>query len=193
MKHLLDIISKGCYDDTNAYGTDQALEKDVVSTYGELLPDSINEILTKLKIHQRDVIYDLGSGTGRVCLQIYLEKRARCVGIEYIKKRHDTAVKSLEELKAMKKNIRKLEFYQGNFLKHKWNDATVVYMCNLCFGDDLTKKILAKVKRECKSLRYIVCCKELSETFIEKVMEFNTPSSWDTKTTTYVYTMKRKA
>ena len=51
--------------------------------YGEILPKGIRKLYSKLDIQVNDIVYDLGSGTGKVVLQFAIETAAgTCHGIE---------------------------------------------------------------------------------------------------------------
>jgi len=144
---ILNKISKDCNEDNSGFVTQEKKHKNVVTIYGELLTESVTEILDKLNIKKNDVFYDLGSGTGRICLQVYLEKDIKCIGIEYVKPRHEIAEKSLELLKKIYKNTRKIKFINGDFFDTDWSDATIIYICNTCYGKAVTNKILKKMKK----------------------------------------------
>ena len=52
-------------------------------TYGELTPAGVRKLLDYLRLTDRDVFYDLGSGTGKVVLQAAMSvPLKKCVGIE---------------------------------------------------------------------------------------------------------------
>lgn len=70
-------------------------------TYGEVKVHSIeSHVIPGLKLQDDDVFYDLGSGTGKIPLQVAMYcvangiKNVRCVGIELAKQRSDIATKA---------------------------------------------------------------------------------------------------
>jgi predicted RNA methylase len=159
----------------------------VVSTYGEILPESIGKILKKIKIKDSDIFYDLGSGTGRVCFQIYLEKNIKCIGIEYVKNRYDLSVISNNKLENSK-----ITFINDDFFNINWRNATIIYICNTCHPMDLMNKIVNKITEECKDLRYLILCKNL-ETIpnnFRLIKEFNVKSSWSDYSRIFIYKIK---
>jgi SAM-dependent methyltransferase len=183
----LNHVSKSCKEDGTAYGSNDVLPKTVDATYGELLPESLHNILLNMKLGPRDVFYDLGCGTGRICLQVYMETGARCTGIEFVKKRYDIAQCSLALYKNTYKKTRKVKFVLGDFFKYDWSDATCIFMCNTCFNEAITKRILKKLSN-CKSLRYVFTVKSLPpHPMLRLRTELNTPTSWSESTTSYIY------
>ena len=44
-----------------------------------------------------------------------------------------------------------IEFFNGDFLKFNWKDASILLMNSTCFTQDLVDKITMKAERECKS------------------------------------------
>lgn len=184
---ILNKISKDCNEDSSGFITQDKKHKNVVTIYGELLPESVTEILDKLNIKKNDVFYDLGSGTGRICLQVYLEKDIRCVGIEYVKPRYEIAEKSLKFLKKIYKNTKKINFINSDFFDIDWSDATIIYICNTCMGKTITNKILKKIK-DLPKLKYVFTVSELpSVKFLNLKETILTPTSWSKDTYTYIY------
>jgi precorrin-6B methylase 2 len=179
----LEEISTSCQIDKTAFTVSGSVaSKDVHTTYGEITPTGVSTIIDKLKINSRDVFYDLGSGTGRVCLQMYLDTRAKCVGIESVPSRHDIAMQSANKLRT-----NKLCFYKGNFMTRDWSDATVVYICNTCFSDELHERIVTKLRKTCKKLRALVCMKAIESEWLQLVSTIPTPTSWSSSSTCAVY------
>jgi 16S rRNA A1518/A1519 N6-dimethyltransferase RsmA/KsgA/DIM1 with predicted DNA glycosylase/AP lyase activity len=184
---ILNKISKDCNEDNSGFITQEKKHKNVVTIYGELLPQSVTQILDRLNVKKNDVFYDLGSGTGRICLQVYLEKDIKCTGIEYVKPRHDIAEKSLDLLKKQYKNTRKIKFINGDFFDTDWSDATIIYICNTCMGKTITNKILKKIK-DLQKLKYVFTVSELPSTkFLNLKETMKAPTSWSEDTYAYIY------
>jgi hypothetical protein len=49
-----------------------------------------------------------------------------------------------------------IEFFNGDFLKFNWKDASILLMNSTCFTQDLVDKITIKAERECKSGAIII-------------------------------------
>ena len=82
-----------------------SLPTDKSLTYGEVLPSSVERhVLPLLALRDGDVVVDLGSGTGKIPLQIALAARAlglngvSCRGVELARERHDAARRAYAKL-----------------------------------------------------------------------------------------------
>ncbi len=187
---VLNKISQGCKDDTTPYGNTDKIPSTVIDTYGELMPESVSLIIKRLNINKNDIFFDLGCGTGRICFQIYLEKDIKCVGIEYVQKRYDLAIKYLLNLKKQYKNTRKVKIIKNDFFNEDFSQGTIFYMCNTCLPEEVIKKLLKKL-RTCPKLRYVFVMKELPQNEIHRFLRLketlDTPTSWSTTTNTHIY------
>src|SRR5205823_2256234 len=67
-------------------------------TYGEILSPSLAQLIQKLALTKNDVLFDLGSGAGKVCIQVALSSPAKAVGIELSATRHALAQKIKQKL-----------------------------------------------------------------------------------------------
>lgn len=119
-------------------------EKGGNPTYGEITPQGLAQLIEHYQniLDKNAVLYDLGSGIGKVATQVALTTPARAVGIELSPTRHAIAANIKNEL--VRKNILtedKLQFIEGNILDVNLNNATVIFMCSTCFSDELMKKI----------------------------------------------------
>ena len=139
-----------------------------------LYKDSINE----------GIFYDLGSGTGKPVIAMSLmHKFKKLKGIEFlenliklsqqIKNGYDDSInKKFERNKELfsfdKPNI--IEFIQGDFLKHNWEDASIIFANSTCFSSEMINNIAEKANKECKKGTIII-------TFTKKLSKLN--SDWD--------------
>lgn len=185
---MLNDISTSCTINRAAYHVaNKKIPASVTTIYGELLEESITKLFSEIQVKKNDVFYDLGSGTGHVVLQVALEHGIRSTGIEYVTNRCNEAQASLDKLVDSKHRIaKKITFICGDFLKQDLMDATIIYMANTCFTDDLMTKLL-KLFKKCPKLRYVLALKEIVDPFLtlEKTMILAT--SWSAETTTYIY------
>lgn len=127
-------------------------------TYGEIKPESLTTLLQEIGITKKDVLYDLGSGTGKVVVQSYLEfPFKKVVGIELSEHRYKQAMHAIEQLKkrGLIKKKRTINFIQGDIVEASYKDATVIYMCSTCFSDELMTKLAGKISQLKKGTRVI--------------------------------------
>ena len=139
-------------------------------------PNKINEGL----------FYDLGSGTGKAVLAMSLmHKFKKCIGIEYldnliqlsqgIKQNYDQSIINIFESNRQLFSIDNpniIEFIQGDFFKHSWEDATIIFANSTCFSMDMIKNIAEKANKECKSGTIII-------TFTKRLTKLN--ADWELK------------
>jgi len=147
------------------------------SYYGELSKQAVKIFIQESQLTDNDIVCDLGSGAGKMVIQIAIESNAiKVIGIELSPTRYNCAVKSLETLKNIeeKQNNRnnkynsnnKIKFIEGDIIGENWNDATVVYCSWTAFSDELKQKIVEKALIECNNLRWLIVSEEMS--WIEK-------------------------
>jgi precorrin-6B methylase 2 len=152
-------------DSRDVYRVDKNnLEKGVYATYGEIKFDSIEDLIKEANITKDDIFYDLGSGSGKVVMQVYTNTSLnKAVGIEYFKKRHMMSEHALKKLYNFYpnnlENNKILTYYQGNILNFDITDATVIFMCSTCFNTDLMDGIFEKIK-QCPNIRMVISLKE---------------------------------
>lgn len=73
-----------------------------------------------LGIGKKDIVYELGSGNGKMCFIINRLTQARCVGFELTWWTHLWAVLRLRKHSH-------IEFRRENFFNADWSEATVIY------------------------------------------------------------------
>jgi len=101
----------------------------------------VEQMVRHLGLSQDDVFYELGSGNGRVVFGVEALSGARAVGYESTLWTHLWA--------SLRKRWRraKARLVYGNFFKHNWSEATVIY-CYLY--PPLMSSVGAKVLAECR-------------------------------------------
>lgn len=183
--HLLNEISTE--GNSSSFGNTQEITSNVIATYGEILQSGISLILSKIILTPDDLFLDLGSGTGRVVLQVYLEKGVSSCGIEFIEKRHKIAEQSLLDLQS-KVNHPLILFIQGDFFTMDWSQATIIFMCNTCFSPEMTEKIKKKMLT-CKKLRYVIVLREFytKPDWLTVQDNFMVPCTWTDETDVTIY------
>jgi hypothetical protein len=117
-------------------------KKNISETYGEILFSGVNQLLSSVNLTERDVFFDLGSGLGKLVLQVFMLSPAREVcGIELIPELHQQANlmadRTKRELPWFYTNGRQLRLMQGSFLSVSFSGATVVLISSPCFSPDL--------------------------------------------------------
>ncbi len=124
------------------------------STYGEISYDSLQYILDREPFSPNDIVYDLGSGVGKVVMQIFLNTPAhKVIGLELSASRNSNAQQALNSFQSMlhysrykyiNNKKRELAFHNEDILKANIDDATIIYMCSTCFAPELLEKLVDK-------------------------------------------------
>jgi hypothetical protein len=113
--------------------------------YGELTKSGVESLWKFLKTiyNPTDVLYDIGSGNGKLLLHLSLiSDFSKLIGIEKNKIRHQY---SLEISKtSIFKNV---DFICDDVLNHSLSDANIIFMNDVVFGEDLVQKIISKLKK----------------------------------------------
>tara|TARA_Y100000385_G_scaffold287717_1_gene352555 strand:+ start:1474 stop:2046 length:573 start_codon:yes stop_codon:yes gene_type:complete len=119
------------------------------STYGEITQIGTNNIVEKFKdyFNTNTVFYDLGSGLGKMVIHIGVEYGVKkSIGIEYSKERYEGALFLKESFAKEHNNI---EFHCGNYILHDLSDATVIYLDNTCFPDEIFLRMYEGLTKGC--------------------------------------------
>ncbi len=164
--------------------------EDPSETSGEILPPSITKLLQVLALTPNDIVVDLGSGTGKLAAQIFLESAASEVwGIELRKELHDIALianqRMQRELSEFYKNNRQLHFFCGNFLEQNINRITVAIINSVCISQQTVLELEEKLNG-IPSLRYVLTTRPMVTLNMPFLKAIRIECSWDTALC-YVY------
>jgi hypothetical protein len=168
----------------------------VYLTYGTISKKGVRQLLKDIPLSANDVFYDLGSGIGNVCMQVFQESRVKkCVGIEYDIERHNHALEDAREASdvsdvsdvSKRETGRDLQFRNENFMQSDISDATVLFTDSIMFSLKTLRQLETKVRASCPNLRYFVSMRKLPKS---TALSYNhmryVPASWG-KSHYYVY------
>ena len=155
------------------------------TTYGEVVPESIwKHVLPAMKLTAADVFCDVGSGTGKIPLQVALQTPCRrSVGVEFVKSRHDIGVAALDRLRALAAAdsriltdattaaavtaaVDRVDLIQGDACDPgvPLDDVTAIFINNTVFQPDLMARILDRIaslpKLRVVRARAHACCSQ---------------------------------
>lgn len=150
----------------SGFGPDHVCEGSGTSAgamgYGEITYDGMEPLYSALRLQQGDVVYDLGSGLGKLVLYLALRGDAtRCVGIEVGERRHSLAEQAAARLKedlakgelALKPSA--FDLVLGDIRHNLYRDATIVIFSNLCMDMSLNAHALRNFCK-CPDLKTII-------------------------------------
>jgi ubiquinone/menaquinone biosynthesis C-methylase UbiE len=118
-------------------------------TYGEIRPAALARLLDRLALGKRDVLYDLGSGIGKVVVQAAMSVQARrIVGVELVASRHAIAERVLARARERELlSTRRVDLLCADFMRVDVSDATVVYTCSTAFSDAFMRAVARRLAR----------------------------------------------
>ncbi len=172
-------------------------------TYGEALYETIKIILDDVPQELKDggKFVDLGSGTGKVCFQAYLDYPfAQVIGIELSQKRFDTSLDIYELLqeRGLLAKDRTLKFICEDFTKSKLKGTTVIYMCSTCYSNELMDILAEKISKLEPGMQVITlkAFPNPEKYRLTLIREYKLPMTWSKDTggsPVHVYELQPKA
>lgn len=160
------------------------------ATYGEILPKSVRHLLTDLKLTKEDVFYDLGSGVGKVAVQVYFESPVqKSVGVELSDTRHAGAMQVYDQLKKNNKlqDGRSLVLLHENILDTNIQDATVIFLCSTCYSNDLMESLADRIQALKPGARVLTLKKFKDRPTFKLVKVYELPMTWSESNTVHLY------
>jgi ubiquinone/menaquinone biosynthesis C-methylase UbiE len=157
-------------------------EKGYAITYGELTLEGLKKIMNKVDSKKDDKVFvDLGSGNGNIVINAIKEhpNLYKSIGIEFSKSRHETAENNLKKQKASIK--KRVKFLNNDILDDgfDYSDFDIIYISNLCFSDEINKRLSEKINNECNEDTHIFCSRPLHQlSNIPPPKIFQVPQTW---------------
>jgi len=153
-------------------------------TYGEILRSGVDSIIEKInkykKISDKDLFVDIGSGSGKLVLHTAIKSNIKTfVGIEIVPQRQRYSKYIQNKIDVGDKSVFFLEKDVRNF---DLSVATIVFMNDVCFDDDLSNYIYSNMSKGCHFItsKFMKECKILKE-------EFTVDVSWGNKLKLFYY------
>lgn len=155
--------------DTNVSVSDPDMGELVKNTYGEILHESVEDLIKLIGVTKDDVFYDLGSGNGKVVLQFFINSPAsKAYGIEYFPERSFISERALKKAyklfpKLLDSDDRIISYQIKNIKNiHYLDNATIIFMCSTCYPSELLDIIYKKIEdlKDKSKLRYVITHKE---------------------------------
>jgi len=168
-----------------------ALRPGRVHVYGELTTVGVRQLVRATGLAAGDRFFDLGSGTGRVVLQVAASvPGARCVGIEVSGSRHEAACAVRSRTVAMGLVARRqCVFLHQDLREAEFRRATVLFANSTCFPAHLLRH-LAETIAEMRRGVVFASLQELQAGVarrFESLGEHPCATSWDRAHSVHVY------
>lgn len=168
----------------------------VITTYGEITQKGLSVFLPYYRQTASNHFLDLGSGTGTSLLRFHslFPGATSIMGIEYLQERHHAAVAKIqsafddapEPICDSEYHHRAFHLYCGNFFDSQFSkvveQASLVYVSNLCFGEELNDKLSALLRLNRQAV--VVSSKRLSRL---GSMPTTLDQSWNSETLGYIW------
>mmetsp|Transcript_147622 Transcript_147622/g.257467 ORF Transcript_147622/g.257467 Transcript_147622/m.257467 type:complete len:332 (+) Transcript_147622:153-1148(+) len=183
----------------------EVVPRDVDSSnlhYGEVTYAGMENLYRALRLGRGDVFYDLGSGVGKMVLYVALRGEAsRSVGLEVGEKRHrlaETACSCLaskldlqrkgctSSLPALAVDCTEFAVLLADITKHRYHDATVVMMANVCIGMGSQNRTMDSLMK-CASLKRLVCTTPIEHLRLRLAGTVRVSCTWANVTSWHVY------
>lgn len=177
-QHYIDIIYNKILiaDSVNGH--------DVTQANGEILASSMNLLLSKLSLTEDDIFFDLGSGSGKLVLQVFLQTNVKeCVGIEVSSALYQQSVCALnqiqQELPLFFADNRKISFVRGDFFETSFAKATILLINSTCFSQAMLIKLSSLINQQ-TAIRYVLTLRPLYNLKNMKLVKIiRVQCSWD--------------
>jgi hypothetical protein len=166
----------------------------VKSTYGEILFDSVEKLISVINTRPTDIFYDLGSGNGKVVMQMFLNSNvAKSYGIEFYRERSynaEIALKNMYKLYPKTLDGDRIISYQIQNIKDLYflDNATIIFMCSTCYPSELLDAVYTKLLKS-SNIRCVITHKEYPKflTFLPILKKIVLPCTWNTDLTWHIY------
>jgi SAM-dependent methyltransferase len=171
------------------------------TTYGEVAEGGMKSLSDKFQEHgpitnfppEQRAFFDIGCGIGRLNLGMaILHPEIQSKGVEIVPDRVRFAHQALERLRA-RQIAQRVQITHGSFLdvSYSYSSACWIFFSNLCFEEEVQKKLVEKLEAECKPGCIIICSRELltSENSPFEKIEHGVPvqMTWSNTSTCFVY------
>ncbi len=157
--------------------------------YGEINHQALSKLLTHLKAGERDILYDLGSGVGKVVIHALLaSKIKKAYGVELSEARHNEALQARTRAQEFDNSIAKrCVLLNDDLLNITPSDATIIYTCSTAFSKIFMKKLVIHLSA-LRNPFALVTLQELPETshfILQDKLKLD--MSWTRQTAVHIY------
>jgi hypothetical protein len=156
-------------------------------SYGEITKKGVQTIIEKISkykdIKESDVFVDIGSGCGKLVLQMAVKTNFRnLVGIEIVDIRNKYAKSILEQITPIDDKDKKVFFINKDVKEFDLSICKIVFINNVLFESNLNNLIYDRLPDGCHIISMVPFnkCKFLKDTFDVEV-------SWSEKNKVYYY------
>jgi tRNA G46 methylase TrmB len=188
-KRLLNKLYKDVWAFTIPKHDDLAIrETKSSSLYGEITFGGVEALINYLRLGEDDVFVDLGSGVGKVVMQIAMTSSVKkVIGVELSGTRYKDALGVLSKASELGLvDANRCEFRNENILETDLDNASVIYTCSTAFPSNFMDKLTEKITKHPKGR--VVSLQDLpSHPRLELVDRLKLNMSWAKNQDVHVY------
>tara|TARA_B110001450_G_C17488636_1_gene427340 strand:- start:116 stop:709 length:594 start_codon:yes stop_codon:yes gene_type:complete len=196
----MNIIVNKHYEGKTGSGQQSGEYPDFVNTYGEITYEGFKQCFKGISTKDK-VFYDLGSGIGKLVVYNGLEKKfKKTIGVELNKNRHLIAKETLKHIKKdiKKKGVKsyidkskKITFIHDSLFNKKYFNGNVYFISNLCFTEEMNKKLAYFFDTYNKKKNTIIFCSKQLPILspVKRVQQMNCTMTWSQDSQIYKYTL----
>ena len=164
------------------------------STFGYILQEGVKKIIDKFRANggktSRINFTDIGFGLGHALIASSLDSRIHnSYGIELSKERYNEFNRVKNKYNKELKNI---TISLGDFKTYKIPKTDIIYVSNLCFGQEIQNSLENKVFDEMQDDTLVFVSKEFKQNKLKQIGTITVPMSWNKSYTLYVYSKNKK-
>lgn len=119
--------------------------------YGETPLTTLDKICRECRILSKDVVYELGCGSGRSCFWLQNFVKCQVIGIDLLPPFIDKALRVKRWA-----SLENLDFQEQNILDADLRRATVIYLYGTCLEDPFIKKLATHFELQLRSKTRII-------------------------------------
>lgn len=108
--------------------------------YGETPLTTLDKIATRCRFTSKDIIYDLGCGTGRTTLWLACFVKCEAIGIDHL----SLFIGKAQRIK-QKVGLTNAYFYCDDMLRVDLSRATAIYLCGTCMSDAIIDELCQRL------------------------------------------------
>lgn len=104
--------------------------------FGETPLTTLDSIAKECRLQSKDIVFELGCGSGRTCFWLNTFVKCPVVGVDYLPK----FIKKAQRVKKLA-HLTQVDFIEQNFLNVDLHKATVIYLYGTCLEEDQIKQL----------------------------------------------------
>lgn len=207
IEELKKLYPECVHDSGNIKDASKYQEDGYATTYGEMDYPAIEKFNSLFNSERtKNYFIDFGSGRGKLPL-FMADKVNNSIGIELVTERHNDAVKLKEELSKKWPEITdRVNLVEGDMFKYldtvnklTFKTPVLIWISNLCFGEEITSKLFNKLIEKMPSGSIIGSSKipNVIPSGLEPIQKDGTdnrievPMSWSKSSSIYIYEIKK--